>query len=226
MPPPKTTKEKTRMIIKDNSKVKLSEDNNYYLYQGVAYVRVSHLIKLAGLSEFDTDKMSLRQLDVIEERAKFGRASHKLIELYEDKDLEEYDPKLEPILTGWKRFKKDCGIKKVVAKELVVAHPLGYGGRLDLVAIDKSGHKVLIDIKTGSVIQRSVYAQLGCYASAYNLDAKKTATRIMAVYLRPDLPLNYDVKELNSKDMDMASKMPVVLMGNFLYRRRYGYDIT
>jgi hypothetical protein len=80
----------------------------------------------------------------------FGTAVHSVTEFDDKGILGDYDPKLEPALFAWRKFKKDLKVELINAYiELkVFSKKFLYAGTLDRILLI-SGVHWLIDIKTG-----------------------------------------------------------------------------
>lgn len=74
--------------------------------------------------------------------------------------MKDYDKELYPCIRAFKEWWKNEGLTPIAA-ELRVANPnIGYGGTLDLLAINKEGQIELIDFKTAGALHIDVQGQL------------------------------------------------------------------
>lgn len=105
--------------------------------------------------------------ELLKRASEFGTNVHTACHLHDCGELDRaaLDPELEPYLAGWEQFLADTGAT-VVLSEYRVASAYGYAGTFDkLVAWGKSLR--LIDIKSGSVVPRTVGPQVAAYVQAY-----------------------------------------------------------
>lgn len=120
----------------------------------------------------------LRQIDdlegipreYLERAAHFGRHVHMACHLFDEGvlDLEALDPPLKPYLDGWILFRETTD-SVVLHSELPVYHEaLGVAGTLDKVlAWRLTADPAVLDIKSSSVVPRSVRPQTAAYRELY-----------------------------------------------------------
>lgn len=158
--------------------IEFNEDKHEYVVDGKLFPSVTTVLKIAN--EFGKiDKQTLTKA------AKFGTAVHKMTELYDlgVLNMETVAVVLTPYLEGWKKFLADTNFKPVEI-ECRIASKLGYAGTFDRLGYldDKL---TLIDIKTGTTVQRSTALQTAAYAHAYEEIHKKKIQQRIALQLKP-----------------------------------------
>jgi len=156
----------------------------------------------------------LRQVDdlegipreYLERAAHFGRNVHLACHLYDQGVLDEesLDPALRPYLAGWRAFLEAAGCK-VLESELPVYDPqLRVAGTLDkIVSWKVSAEPVEIDIKSSSMVPRSVGPQTAMYRKAYLAErpGAKLSKKRYAVHLLGDG--KYRLHKLPHYDTDL-----------------------
>lgn len=108
---------------------------------------------------------------LLEYKSALGTAVHEMVHLACRDELDEadLDPALQPYLVQWRKFVAESGYT-VLQSELVVSHPTGFAGTLDLVLGRVARTKLkrfVCDIKTAKAIPATVGAQTIGYAEAY-----------------------------------------------------------
>lgn len=125
--------------------------------------------------------------DVLEAARLFGQHVHEACDLYNRGELDwtALDPALVPYVGAWRQFIEDTGAV-VIASETRVAHAaLGYAGTPDCV-LAWGARTVVPDIKSTSVVPRTVGAQTAAYAKAYHSTHGGNAPSRYCIQLRPD----------------------------------------
>ena len=103
---------------------------------------------------------------VLEAAREFGQHVHAACDLDNRGVLDEdaLDPALAPYLAGWRKYRRDSGIK-ILASELQLHDArLGYAGTCDVLG-EVLGRPSVIDIKSG-LVPKTVGAQCAAYAHA------------------------------------------------------------
>ena len=158
--------------------IEFNAEQHQYTVDGKLFPSVTQVLKIAN--EFDQiDKQTLTKA------AKFGTAVHKMTELYDlgILDMDTVAVVLIPYLEGWKKFLSDTNFKPVEI-ECRIASKLGYAGTFDRLGY-LDNKLTLVDIKTGSIVQRSTALQLAAYKHAYEELYKKTIQQRIAIQLKP-----------------------------------------
>lgn len=108
---------------------------------------------------------------LLEYKSALGAAVHQMVHLAcrDELDEDDLDPVLRPYLAQWRKFVAESGYT-ILQSELVVSHPIGYAGTLDLVLgrVARTRLKRYVcDIKTAKAIPSTVGPQVAAYAEAY-----------------------------------------------------------
>jgi len=125
---------------------------------------------------------------VLEAAREFGQHVHAACDLDNRGVLDEdaLDPALAPYLAGWRKYRRDSGIK-ILASELRLHDArLGYAGTCDVLG-ELRGQRCVIDIKSG-LVPKTVGPQCAAYANALKV------RRRYCVQLMPN---DYRVHALN-----------------------------
>lgn len=130
----------------------------------------------------------LSSLDFIEdefftlESQERGIKVHRITELYDLGSLDEdtVDPRLAGYLKAWITFQEATGLVFTMIEHRVYHPGFAYAGTLDRKGVDKKGHTILLDIKTGVKAVWHQY-QLGGYALCC-----QPADELMTVHLMED----------------------------------------
>lgn len=160
----------------------LNQETHEYAVDGAPVHGVSKILHAAGL--IDSTWLS-------EEALKRGSFVHQSIEYYLQGDLDEasLDPKLGGFLAAFKKAERELGlvVDRAPAGSPIVEHKifhpiLRYAGTVDLVVRKGgAGHRIVIDLKTGSPDFWHPY-QLAAYAMAFTEDLVLRAN----LYLQPN----------------------------------------
>jgi hypothetical protein len=164
------------------------EDTHQYFVDGKEYPSVTTI--LHSLNDF-----SFVNKDLLERAAKFGTAVHYATELYDSNtlDLDTLDPTLMPYVDAWDQF-LNAYEPEIISCEQRVASMYGYAGTLDrYVKID--GQRIIIDIKSGSVVPKYTGLQLSAYEQAITEGGGRVDKRYV-VHLQP---YKYKVIPFNNK---------------------------
>ncbi len=153
-----------------------NEAEHIYTYAGIQMPSVNQLLALAGVKP--GEKPGYISADVWDRASRFGKASHKALELFDEGTLvyPDLDDNLKPIVMAWEEIKRTIGISKFTAIELpVYSLRRWYAGMIDRVWGD-----TLIDIKTG-MVSDSDWFQLGGYSYAYRERTGKSIKRCIRI---------------------------------------------
>ena len=118
--------------------------------------------------------------ELLKRAAEFGSNVHQACHLYnmDDLDRDSLDPALVPYVDAWEKFLDDTGAVVILSEHRVASRKHGYAGTFDtLVHWGKSQRK--IDIKSGTVLPRTVGPQTAAYVEAY---AEETGVKIRDRY--------------------------------------------
>lgn len=169
--------------------IEFIEDTHQYFVDGKELPSVTTI--LHSLNDF-----SFVDKDLLERAAKFGNAVHKATELYDQNslDFDQLDPNLLPYVEAWDMFLHDYK-PEILSCEQRVASMYGYAGTLDrYVAID--GQRIIIDIKSGTVVPKYTGLQLSAYSQAVVEGGGKVDKRYV-IHLQP---CNYKVVPFNGRN--------------------------
>lgn len=164
-----------------------NEELHQYKINGIEIPSVSRVLSEARLSD-----MSMVPDHVLKTSSEFGKAVHKVIELYcqSKLDFSNLSPPLIPYVEGWKNFVEDFGYKFKRA-EIRGYHPFYmYGFTIDTEGEITKGKyigDVIGDIKSGVPMPSHKYQLNG----AYKLALPKRNTFIL--YLDPEFHRGYKI---------------------------------
>jgi len=152
----------TRQTFEYAPGLEYNHKEHTYFYKDKEVSGVTNILNCAGLSDFSyiDDEILTRSMD-------FGTKVHILTEFDDTKRLGNYDPKLEPSLKAWRKFKEDFKVKIIpeYIELKVFSKKYFYAGTLDRLVLVR-GNYFLIDIKTG-VYQQSHAIQTAAYEQAF-----------------------------------------------------------
>jgi len=143
------------------------EEPHAYIVDGERRISVTQVLKLAGMT-------NCAPVDprVLAEKALLGTDVHKATELLDKK--EPWKDKLAHVagyVSGWKKFKREFGIK-VLAREEMYFHPaLNYATRIDLFA-DSNRGRGIFQIKATAEVGPEVAIQTAAEEHAVNWSMK------------------------------------------------------
>jgi len=135
--------------------------NHIYTVDGLEVPSVTHVLEPYSSLQY-VDRELLRRAAV------FGDHVHQACHLFDRGELDEdtLDPELVPYLDGWKQFLADSGAVVILSEYRVASRKHGYAGTFDkLLFWGKS--KRLVDVKSGSVLPKTVGPQVAAYVEAY-----------------------------------------------------------
>jgi hypothetical protein len=125
--------------------------------------------------------------EVLEAARDFGHNVHLACHLDDQEALEwdSLDPALVPYVLAWRKFLADTGAV-VIASEHPLAHPtLGYAGTPDRV-LAWGKRTVLPDIKSTTVVPRTVGPQTAGYTKLYQANHGGREPERYCIQLKPD----------------------------------------
>lgn len=104
--------------------------------------------------------------DVLKRAQEFGNAVHKMVQLWEEDDLDmaKLDPALVPYLDGYLLWRSHFDPESVVCEVPVASPTYRYAGTLDLIAVRRS-KRILVDLKSG--LGSTAGPQTAGYKQAY-----------------------------------------------------------
>lgn len=143
------------------SAIDFDPETHTYRVQGEVFPSVTTILS-------PWNDLSMVDPDVLARAAAFGTNVHQACHLHNQDalDYDALDPALRPYVDGWRAFLEDSGAI-ILSSELPVAHTkLRYAGTLDSAALIRK-RATLVDIKSGSVVPRTVGPQTAAYAQAY-----------------------------------------------------------
>jgi hypothetical protein len=129
--------------------------------------------------------------DVLERKGELGREVHKACHLHNINKLGQCDPRVQPHLRAWIRFKEQCKSFRLISSEyqtVATVNGMHYGMQLDCNAL-VDGYDTVIELKIGQIyphhaIQTAGYAA-GLPHPKYTAPmARFMARKRMAVELR------------------------------------------
>lgn len=140
-------------------KIDFDAEAHRYRIDGVGAPSVTQVLDL--LTDF-----SAVSADVMARARAFGHAVHRMVELYEARDLDEgtLDPALRPYLDGYLEWRSHFRPEHVLTEVRVGSKLFGYAGTLDLLAIRATRH-ILVDLKSGT--SATVGPQTAAYKQAW-----------------------------------------------------------
>ena len=162
-----------------------NEETHTYFFDGVQVPGVTSI--LAPLSDF-----SMVPKVVLERASQFGKAVHKMVELYCHKYLDEdsLDPALEPYLEAWVSFVDDHKVTTDFVEQPMYHKVYRFAGTPDVIGM-VDGERSIIDIKSTAALYPSVGPQVWAYAELAKNNSMPTTGRY-AVRLCPDA--TYELK--------------------------------
>ena len=174
------------------------------LPDGTDVPHVTHVLQSVGVS---TDFVALAgQGPRVESRLSYARdrgtAVHADCHAYDDDDLvwATVDVVVRPYVEAWARV-RDTHRLEPLRRERRVYHPTyEYAGILDGIFYShQTGHRVLIDIKTGNPEDAAAHLQTAAYAEADQHTYGEQIEERWAVWLRPDKLVPYTIFNYSSR---------------------------
>lgn len=162
-----------------------NEEAHAYFWNGMRVPNVTSIIK--PLTDY-----SFVPPDVLEAARMQGVAIHKMVELYENDDLDTLPNWLTPYLDAYKRFKRDTSFSVLLSEQRIYNQQHGYAGTPDLIGTfyhPKLKREVcaLGDIKRSFMAGRAIGVQTAAYGQSWNDNKlEPRVTHRFGLQLRPD----------------------------------------
>lgn len=181
------------------NKFEYNDERHEYKINGIIVPGPSIIFKELGLVNFDNVNTY-----ILERSKSFGKAVHKVTQLYDNDDLDEsiLDESLKPSLLAWKKFKELYKIEKIIANEMsVFSLKYMFAGTLDKVFVSK-GKLILPDIKTSTKINTIIVGiQTAFYQIAYEeMTGEKINKRLCIQLGINDIPNIIPLDNKNDKE--------------------------
>lgn len=177
--------------------LEFNETTHTYQYQGKVVPSVTQILEpYSGLEYVDQQ--------TLEATAEFGNHVHLATHLHDigELDRSSLDPLVDDYLVGWEKFLKDSGAVPIYSETQIYSARLRVAGTLDrIMAWNRSNSNVMIDIKTGSSITRTVGPQTAAYDEIWH---EMTGQRHMKRYCVHLKSKTYNlVKQDNPNDINI-----------------------
>lgn len=166
-----------------------------------------------------------------------GSQYHLVVEsIVKNEDLPDYELTIPvEFFTSFARWWKDSGLV-CDHTEVSFAHPLGYGGRIDLIGHDRDGNDVILDWKTqdtkpdrpAGFYRDSFPIQLRAYAEGYASRSGKdlTCPRLISVVLSRSEPGRIEMMEWPSEEHGTYWRAFLGLFDWWKYENNYWPEVT
>jgi hypothetical protein len=165
------------------------EASHTYQYQGKVVPSVTQVLEpYSGLEHVPED--------VLEATGEFGNHVHLATHLHDigELDREALDPRVNEYLIGWEKFLDEAGAVPIYSEMQIYSNKLGVAGTLDrIMGWTRSKHNIMVDIKTGSSITKTVGPQTAAYEEIYHEMTGQRRMQRYCVHLRP---FNYSLVKL------------------------------
>lgn len=182
-----------------------------YFWDGIWTPNVTLILRDAGLVVFHCSPA------VLEKARNFGKAVHKVAELWDKKilDMKTVAKPLLAYLEGWKKFLAEWKPKIERIEYRIHSERYGYAGTLDRGLVIRS--RGIFDIKTDQDAGPTGPQTAG-YLGAYNeMNPKERATERYTIILKPN-----DYKPVQHKDRtDFSTFLACLQISN--YKRKHNY---
>lgn len=122
--------------------------------------------------------------DVLEAAQLLGTRVHLAVHLWNTEQMEYCPDDVRPYRDGWRDFLAESGAVVTDSELRVYSDKHRYAGTLDSILYWK-GRKCVVDVKSGSVVPKTVGPQCAAYVQAYN---EMHGTRLRSrrcIHLRP-----------------------------------------
>jgi len=177
-------------------KITFQKDKHlYFNEQGKEVPSVSEILRHFGI-------INLGYVDgvVLEKACNFGTNVHETCELYDKDDLDSCDPKIEPYLEGWKKFRKAHPFELDLIEKPLYSKVWGFAGTPDRVMCG-----TVIDIKSGAkAVSHALQLAFYFILVDENFPDWRVNAR-MAVYLKEN---KYKIEQFKDKtDISLAKSM-------------------
>lgn len=174
--------------------------HEYRLPDGQLVPSVTQILRDTGIS-VDFEALSARSAAIgaaVTLKRDIGSALHADAHAYDDNDLDwsRVDPRVVPYLQAWATFRANFPDLQPETRERQVYHGLfRYCGTLDGILVNAAtGHRVLVDLKTGDPASAGAQYQLAGYQLAYQFEHPDTVIHERwSVELTPDHQVPYRV---------------------------------
>lgn len=173
---------------------------------------VTDIIAACGIDQFAFMRPEAREFYLSR-----GAAVHKATELYDlgTLDLSTLDPRLEPYLAAYKKFRREVGGECEEIEFRVECKRLNFCGRLDRVIkgarLTLKYSRLVLDIKTSAVS-----ASAAIQTAAYRMGYKKMASRA-ALALQDDG--NYKLALFNDDILDEGAWLACLTLATWKERK-------
>ena len=169
------------------SGIHITENHVYYI-DGVIIPSVTQIITEAGLTNF-----SKCSEEVLERARDFGSNVHLACKYWDEQKLNEktLDGNIRPYLDGWIKFTKEIKPMWSNTETPLYSKKYGFAGTPDRIGI-LNKCKVIVDIKTSSVVSASTAIQL----AGYEILSSATLIKRYSVKLEPD---KYTLREYTDR---------------------------
>lgn len=163
--------------------LQLDEASHTYTLGGKVLPSVTHILE-SVLRDMEGIPQHL-----VEAAGEFGKHVDSACHLFDRGVLDwaDLDTRLAPYVRAYERFTIDSGMILIASKKRVYHPTRGYAGELDKLAIfAKRKRPHILDIKSSSVLPRSVRPQTAAYLEAYRAMGNEADSTRYSVHLRPD----------------------------------------
>lgn len=121
----------------------------------------------------------------LEAAAELGTHVHSAVHLFNVGRLESCPERIQPYVDAWAKFLSESGAVVIGSEMRVHSEKHGYAGTLDSL-LYWSERECVVDVKSGSVVPKTVGPQTAAYVTAHNeMYSAKVRTRY-CLHLRPD----------------------------------------
>lgn len=188
------------------------EDGHRYTYNGVTVPGVTTALKVISADDYRNVPQ-----EVLEQKARFGTAVHKLIELdcLGTLDIDSLDVHQLAYYWAWREFIEKSGFRVLMSEGKVYSQKYGYAGQLDIFGV-LNGCYSLVDAKCVTTVMPSTGPQTAAYEQALretrsDILPPKAPVRRYALQLRPPLPGRPDVARWHLHPFTDPAHLPVFL---------------
>lgn len=143
----------------------LDEKSHKYFVAGREVSGVTTILKEVGFYDFGCVNQ-----EMLEERARFGKAVHKALEFYDKGTLDvgSVPEQIKPYILIWKKFIADYSVQILEPEKKLFHAAYRYCGMADRIAVINNSVCIL-DIKTGNELPEHAL-QVAAYERAYRDD--------------------------------------------------------
>lgn len=122
--------------------------------------------------------------DVLAAAQELGTHVHQAIHLHNTGRLEHCPERIQPYLDGWLAFIEESGAVVIASEQRVHSDKHKYAGTLDGLLYWKG--ETLCDVKSGSVVPKTVGPQTAAYVTAFNEQHGTRLRRRCCIHLTGD----------------------------------------